>query len=313
GYGTVVTGTGLSAITMTLSALLSTGDQVLVTDSVYGPTRTFCNTVLARHGIETTYYPPSADIREYLHPNTRLVVTEAPGSLTFEMQDIDAIVEATHQHGALVAMDNTWATPLFYCPIEHGVDVSIQAGTKYIAGHSDLVIGLITSATESLHQTIFDSTRSFGDVAGPDDSYLAMRGLRTMAVRLREQQDSALKVAEWLQARPEVAQVLYPPLPSDPGHALWKRDFSGAASLFGMALHTHDLAAAERMVNDLELFQIGSSWGGYESLVAVNRTPFGREHVPWSSTPFLLRFHIGLEDVDDLITDLEAGFERLAR
>ncbi|NKC15649.1 MAG: cystathionine beta-lyase [Gammaproteobacteria bacterium] len=311
GYGTVVTGTGLSAITMTLAALTRSGDHILVTDSVYGPTRKFCDTVLTRYRVETTYYPPAADISGLLRPNTKLVFTEAPGSLTFEMQDIPAITESVHAHGALVVMDNTWGTPLFFKPIEHGVDVSIQAGTKYIAGHSDLVIGMITADDEAIYRQLFDATRSFGDVAGPDDCYLALRGFRTLGVRLRQQQENALIVAQWLHDRDEVEQVLYPPLPSDPGHAIWQRDFAGAASVFGVTLKTADSSAIEAMVNHLGLFQIGSSWGGYESLVAVNKTPLERAHVHWDHVPLLLRLHVGLEDPGDLIADLEAGFERL--
>lgn len=314
GHGTVVTSTGLSAITMTLVALLDAGDHVLITDSVYGPTRKFCQSVLARYGVQASFYDPGigAGISALLRPSTRLVFTEAPGSLTFEMQDIPAIVAAAHAHGALVVMDNTWATPLYFQPLAHGVDVSIQAGTKYIAGHSDLVIGMITSATETLHRRIVDSARSFGDVASPDDCYLAMRGLRTMAVRLRQQERSAMAVSQWLAHRDEVRRVLYPPLPDDPGHALWARDFRGASSLFGLALHSSDLAGVKRMVDGLRLFSIGSSWGGYESLIAVNRMPLARDVVPWQETPFLLRLAIGLEDAEDLIDDLEAGLGRLA-
>ncbi len=313
GHGTVVTASGLSAVTMALSALLGQGDHVLVTDSVYGPTRRFCNDLLSRYGIETTYYDPGigSAIDTLFRDNTRLVYLEAPGSLTFEMQDVAAIAEAARSRGILVAMDNTWATPLYFKPLAHGADVSIQAGTKYLAGHSDLVIGVITSASETLHQRIADHVMTFGDVAGPDDCYLALRGMRTMGVRLRRQYESACRIAAWLAQQPAVVRVLYPPLESDPGHALWKRDFGGGASLFGVALHSTDLDAVARMVDGLALFQIGSSWGGFESLVAVNRMPLPRAVIPWTETPFLLRFHIGLEDPDDLIEDLAAGLQRL--
>ena len=313
GHRTVVTGSGLSAVTMAVSAVVRAGDHMLVPDSVYGPTRWFCAEILCRYGVETSFYDPAigAGIAEAMRESTRLVYTEAPGSLTFEMQDVPAIAKAAHERGALVAMDNTWATPLYFRPLEHGVDISIQAGTKYFAGHSDLVIGMITTATDELFKTIADQTFAFGDSASPDDCFLALRGMRSLSVRLERQSASAMKVARWLEARSEVKQVLYPALESDPGHALWKRDFGGASSLFGLAMHTTDEAAVARMVNGFDLFRIGSSWGGYESLVAYNRMPIPRTIVPWTETPFLLRMHIGLEDPDDLIADLEAGLGRL--
>ena len=313
GHRTVVTGSGLSAVTMAVSAVVRAGDHVLVPDSVYGPTRWFCAEILCRYGVETSFYDPAigAGIAEAMRESTRLVYTEAPGSLTFEMQDVPAIAKAAHERGALVAMDNTWATPLYFRPLEHGVDISIQAGTKYFAGHSDLVIGMITTATDELFKTIADQAFAFGDSASPDDCFLALRGMRSLSVRLERQSASAMKVARWLEARSEVKQVLYPALESDPGHALWKRDFGGASSLFGLAMHTTDEAAVARMVNGFDLFRIGSSWGGYESLVAYNRMPIPRTIVPWTETPFLLRMHIGLEDPDDLIADLEAGLGRL--
>ena len=315
GHRTVVTGTGLSAVTMAVSAVVRAGDHVLVPDSVYGPTRRFCAEILSRYGVETGFYDPAAGagIAQAMRADTRLVYTEAPGSLTFEMQDVPAIAKAARERGALVAMDNTWATPMFFRPLEHGVDISIQAGTKYLAGHSDLVIGMITTATDELFRTIADQTFAFGDTASPDDCFLALRGMRSLSVRLKRQSESALKIARWLDARPEVKRVLYPALESDPGHALWKRDFEGASSLFGLALHTTDEAAVARMVNGLELFRIGSSWGGYESLVAYNRMPIPRAVIPWTETPSLLRVHVGLEDPDDLVADLEAGLGRLSR
>ena len=313
GHRTVVTGSGLSAVTMAVSAVVGAGDHVLVPDSVYGPTRRFCTEILGRYGVESSFYDPAAGegVAESMRANTRLVFTEAPGSLTFEMQDVPAIAEAAHARGALVAMDNTWATPMYFRPLEHGVDISIQAGTKYLAGHSDLVIGMITTANDALFKTIADQAYAFGDVASPDDCFLALRGMRSLSVRLERQSASAMTVARWLESRPEVKRVLYPALESDPGHALWKRDFAGASSLFGLAMHTTDEAAVARMVNGLELFRIGSSWGGYESLVAFNRMPIPRAIIPWTETPFLLRVHIGLEDPGDLVADLEAGLGRL--
>ena len=298
---------------MTLSAFASAGDHLLVTDSVYGPTRRFCAEVLARYGVETTFYDPGigAGIATLLRERTRLVFLEAPGSLTFDMQDVPAIAGAARAAGVLPAMDNTWATPLFFKPLAHGVDLSIQAGTKYLAGHSDLVIGLITAASDALHRRLADTVMAFGEVSGPDDCYLALRGLRTLSVRLRRQARSALRIAAWLAEQPGVLRVLYPPLPGDPGHALWRRDFKGASSLFGVALESRDRAAVARMVDGLELFRIGSSWGGYESLVSLHETPLPRAVAPWTETPFLLRLHVGLEHPDDLVADLDAGLARL--
>jgi cystathionine beta-lyase len=314
GHKAVATSTGLSAVTMALSALLDGGDHLLVTDAAYGPTRNFCDSVLRRWGVEIEYYDPAigGGIAGLLRDNTRAVFTEAPGSLTFEMQDLHAIAAAAHAGGALVLVDNTWATPLYCKPFRLGVDVSIQAGTKYIAGHSDLVIGIVTARDETLFRRIKETTLAFGEVAGPDDCYLALRGLRTMAVRLRRQEQSALAVAAWLAGRPEVRRVLYPALPADPGYGLWQRDFLGASSLFGLVLRTEDEEAVARMLDGLALFQIGSSWGGYESLISFNDVRGGRTVVPWTESPFVLRLHVGLEDPAELIADLAAGLERLA-
>ncbi len=305
---------GLAAIAGTLFAFLGAGDHLLMTDSVYAPTRRFCNTVLARFGVEVTYYDPLAgsDVAGLMKENTKVVFLESPGSLTFEVQDVPAIAEAAHARGALVLLDNTWASPLYFKPFAHGVDVSIQAGTKYIAGHSDLVLGTITTRDEALYRAIKDQTAVMGDVAGPDECYLALRGLRTLGVRLRQQERSALRIARWLQERPQVKRVLYPALPEDPGHALWKRDFLGASGLFAIVLHATEEAAVARMVDGLRLFAIGSSWGGYESLVSTADVGALRSAVPWTEPGYLLRLHIGLEDPDELIADLEAGLERLA-
>jgi len=313
GHGTIVTTSGLSAISVTLGALVSAGDHILISDSVYGPTRTFCNQVLSRYGVTTEYYSPDIGdaIAELIQKNTRLVLMEAPGSLTFEMQDIPGITRAAKEKGVLTVMDNTWATPVFFRPLEHGVDISIQAGTKYIAGHSDLVIGMVTSARETTHKMMVSHAQNLGDAASPDDCYLALRGLRTLSVRLYRQQESTLKVAAWLADQPQVYRVLYPALPGDPGHALWKRDFKGASSLFGIAMHSEDETAVKAMADSLRYFQIGSSWGGYESLIAFNHMPVARERVPWTEKPFMLRVHIGLEDPEDLIADLTQGLARI--
>lgn len=313
GHGTIVTTSGLSAISVTLGALVSAGDHILISDSVYGPTRTFCNQVLSRYGVTTEYYSPDIGdaIAELIQKNTRLVLMEAPGSLTFEMQDIPGITRAAKEKGVLTVMDNTWATPVFFRPLEHGVDISIQAGTKYIAGHSDLVIGMVTSARETTHKMMVSHAQNLGDAASPDDCYLALRGLRTLSVRLYRQQESTLKVAAWLADQPQVYRVLYPALPGDPGHALWKRDFKGASSLFGLAMHSEDETAVKAMADSLRYFQIGSSWGGYESLIAFNHMPVARERVSWTEKPFMLRVHIGLEDPEDLIADLTQGLARI--
>jgi cystathionine beta-lyase len=313
GAGAVVTSSGLAAVTLALTAFVGHGDHILMVDSAYGPTREFCNTVLKRFGVQTTYYDPliGGHIADLIQANTRLVYTESPGSLTFEVQDIPAIATAAHQREVLVLLDNTWGTPLFFKPFTHGVDVSIQAATKYIAGHSDLVIGTITTRTDALFYQLKDTTMTFGDIAGPDDCYLALRGLRSLGARLQRQQASGLQVAQWLHARPEVKRVLYPPLPTDPGHALWKRDFTGACSLFGVVLQTSSAQAVARMVDGYQYFKIGSSWGGYESLVVPASPVRARTVVPWTETGYILRYHVGLEDPEDLIVDLADGFERL--
>ncbi len=313
GSGAVVTATGLSAVTLALTAFVGQGDHILVADSVYGPTRAYCNTVLKRFGVDTTYYDPliGGDIANLLQPNTRLVFTESPGSLTFDVQDIPAIAAAAHQRDLVVLMDNTWGTPLFFKPFTHGVDISIQAGTKYIAGHSDLVLGVITARTDTLLRQVKDTTMALGDIAGPDECYLALRGLRSMGARLRQQQAAGLQIAQWLQARPEVKRILYPPLPEDPGHDLWQRDFSGACSLFGVILHSTDESAVAQMVDGYRYFKIGASWGGFESLVIPAYPAQMRTASPWTESGFVLRYHVGLEDPDDLIADLQDGFSRL--
>jgi cystathionine beta-lyase len=313
GHRSLITSTGLSAITQALVAFLRQGDHILVADTVYGPTRTFCTSVLARFGIDVTFYDPSVGpgIGALMRPNTRVVYTEAPGSQTFEMQDVPAIVHAAHARGSVVLFDNTWATPLNFRAFEHGVDVEIQAGTKYLAGHSDLLLGVITTRTEELFRTVKDSLTDFGDCVSPDVCYETLRGLRTLAVRLRHHERSAIEVAQWLARRPEVARVLHPALPEDPGHALWKRDFQGASSLFGVLLRTNSDRAIAAMLDGLSLFKIGASFGGFESLVIRARPAENRTARPWREPGILLRFHVGLEAVEDLIADLEAGFDRL--
>jgi len=308
----------LVACTLPLLAYLNSGDHLLMLDSVYGPVRAFCDGMLKRLGIETEYYDPliGGDIGTLMRPNTKVVWVESPGSWTFEVQDIPAIAEVAHAHGATVIMDNTWASPLYYKPFEHGVDVSVQAVTKYISGHSDLVMGSVT-CTEDAYPALQVAQQQTGICPSPDDVFLAMRGIRTIHARLPHHWNSALKVADWLMGRDEVAQVLYPALPHDRGHDLWKRDFLGASSLFGFILkpsfsNTPALAA---MLDSMHLHGMGYSWGGFESLLIPVDPPSIRTSTTWPRDDVaegqVMRIHVGLEDVDDLIADLSDGFSRL--
>ena len=309
----VVVSSGLAAVTQTLSAFLKAGDHLLVPDATYGPTRVFATSVLARFGVEVTFYDPliGAGIAALLQPNTRVVYLESPGTATFEVQDVPAISATAHAHGAVVVLDNTWATPLYFRAFEHGVDVEVQAGTKFLAGHSDLLVGAIATRDEALFRVVKDGALQFGDGVAPDICYETLRGMRTLAVRLREHERSALAIARWLAARPEVARVLHPALPTDPGHALWKRDFLGSSSLFGVLLRTRHEPAVAAMVNGMRLFRIGASFGGFESLITPPRPEANRTVRPWRPDGFLLRLHVGLEAVEDLIGDLEEGLVRL--
>lgn len=313
GYGTLCVSSGVSAITNTILAFVKPGDHILVTDSAYFPTRNLCNTFLKKFGVETEYYDPTlgGDIAGLIRDNTALVWCESPGSLTFEMQDIPAIAKAAHARDVKVLLDNTWASPILCRPFELGVDVSVQAGTKYIVGHSDVMLGTITTATEADLLTIKKQILISGDAVGPDDCYLAQRGLRTLAVRLKQHHESGLKVAKWLQTRSEVKRVLHPGLPDDPGHAIWKRDFSGASGLFSFVMEPVEKAQLANMVDHMELFGMGFSWGGFESLILPSDPTKIRTATNWDEDGQLIRLHVGLEDPDDLIADLEAGFERL--
>lgn len=304
---------GLAAISTALLSVLRTGEHVLVTDSCYGPTRKFCDSVLSRFGVATTYYDPliGGGIAALVQPNTRAVFVESPGSLTFEMQDVPAIAAAAHARGALVLMDNTWASPLYFRPLDKGVDLAIQSGTKYIGGHSDLMLGVVAANAQAwpqLRETVFNT----GLCVGPDDMNLGLRGLRTMGVRLKRHQEAGLAVARWLEQRPEVLRVIHPALPSHPGHAIWKRDFTGACGLFGAVLKPVPETAVHAFLNTLTLYGIGASWGGYESLAIPFDVTSVRTATKWAPDGPCLRFHIGLEDVRDLIADLERGFAALA-
>ena len=314
--GTVVVPSGLAAVVLPFLACVKAGDHILVVDSVYSPTRNFCDTMLKRMGIETTYYDPmvGAGIRDLMRPNTTLVHTEAPGSNTFEMQDIPAIAAAAHANGAVVTIDNTWATPVFFKPLSHGVDISIHAATKYPAGHSDILIGTV-SANEKLWPKLHEAFITLGICAAPDDTYMTLRGLRTMGVRLERHQESALKIARALEGRPGVARVLHPALESFPGHDLWKRDFTGSSGIFSIVLDEPDpsrhRARAHAFLDALEIFGLGYSWGGYESL-AVHVNLSDRVVAKSPKEGPVVRLQIGLEDVDDILADIEHGLAAAA-
>jgi cystathionine beta-lyase len=313
GWRAVALGSGLAAINAAILAFVQAGDHVLMVDCVYGPARHFCDTFLGRFGVETTYFDPAiaGGIAALIRPNTRVVYVEAPGSLTFEMQDIRAIADAAHKAGAVVVMDNTWSGGgVFFKPFQHGVDVTCNAATKYIVGHSDVMMGTITT-TEEHWRRVRQSASDIGANSGPDDVYLALRGLRTIKVRMQRHMETALRLARWLQARPEVDRVLYPALPEDPGHALWQRDFTGASGLFGVVLKACPTPAVHAMLDKMELFAMGASWGGFESLILPTNPATNRTATPWQAAGPTLRIHAGLEDPDDLIADLDEGFKRL--
>jgi cysteine-S-conjugate beta-lyase len=307
--GVGIAPSGLAAISTTLLSVTKAGDHILVCDNVYRPTRNFCNGVLARYGVETTYFDPmlGAAIEKLFKPNTKAVLVEAPGSQSFEMPDIPAIAAVAHARGALVIDDNTWATPLFHRSLDLGVDISMQAATKYIGGHSDIMFGTI-SANAKAWPMVTETIRLLGVCAGPDDVYLALRGTRTLAVRLAQHHRAGLEMARWLAARPEVARVLHPGLESDPGHAIWKRDFTGASGLFSIVLKPVSQKAVDALLDTVTLFGMGFSWGGYESLIIPFDCDAYRTATKWSPGGPALRLHIGLENVDDLKADLDRGF-----
>ena len=285
---------------------------MLVTDSVYGPTRRFCEQQLKRFGVEVSYYDPlvGAAIEREFRPSTRLVFTESPGSLSFEVQDLPAIAAVAHRRGALVLLDNTWATPLGFPAFARGADISLHAGTKYLGGHSDVLVGLVTCNAQTfppMHRLWTD----MGVAASSDDCFLALRGLRTLGLRLERHTQSALGLARWLRERPEVDEVIFPALEGSRGHELWRRDFSGACGLFGVILKPVAKARVDAMLDGMRLFRMGWSWGGFESLIIPAHPERSRSATRWEAAGPYLRLHVGLEDPQDLLADLGSGFDRL--
>ncbi len=311
GAGTMLFPSGVAAIACALMAVLRPGDRLLMVDSAYDPTRNFCEQVLKPFGVETVYYDPTigAGIAALLTENTRAIFLESPGSLTFEVQDIPAIVEAAKERGIVTLIDNTWATPLFLPALSLGVDISILACTKYIVGHSDVMMGSVT-ANDALFPKIRQTAWSFGQMTSPDDAWLAARGLRTLGIRLKQHQDSALQIARWLEDQPDVARVLHPALPGCPGHALWRRDFIGSSGLFSFVLKGGDEGARAALIDGLAHFGIGYSWGGFESLALPVDPARYRSATSWQADGPMVRLNIGLEDPADLIADLDAGLAR---
>lgn len=315
GSGAVVTPSGLAAITAALTACTKAGDHILVTDSVYHPTRHFCERTLARYGVEAEYYDPliGGGIERLIRPNTSVVFVESPGSQTFEIQDVPAIAEAAHAAGATVIADNTWGAGYYFKALAKGADIALQAGTKYVVGHSDTMLGLIVSKDDATHTKVRDHAQTLGLCAGPDDVYLALRGFRTMGVRLKAHYDNGVRIAQWLADRPDIARVMHPALEQDRGHALWKRDFTGASGLFGFVLKNESREGLAAMMDGMKYFGMGFSWGGFESLLIPTWPERARTASRWAPGGQTMRIHVGLEDPDDLIADLEAGLGRLAR
>jgi cystathionine beta-lyase len=310
GEGTVLTNSGLSAVTTALLALVKTGDHLLITDSVYWPTRSFCQ-FLKGLGIEAEFYDPciGEKIEQKLRSNTKLVFMESPGSLSFEVQDVPAIVRACRAKGILTLIDNTWATPLCFRPLQLGVDVSIHAGTKYLSGHADAFLGAIICGAPHF-ATIRAAAIRLGQSAAPEDVHLCLRGSKTLSTRLKQHLKSGLEIAGWFKQRKEIEEVLYPPLPGTPGHEIWKRDFTGGCGLMGV-IFKEQYKNVDALANGLSLFGLGHSWGGYESLVLPAHPEAFRLPGSWKEKGALLRFHVGLEDSSDLLADLEDGFSRL--
>lgn len=313
GAASVITSSGTSAIALTLSAFVQVGDHILIVDCIYGPTRKFLIEILMRFGVEIEFFRADigSNIATLCRPNTRLIYLETPGSQTFDLIDVPAITKVAREKEILTALDNTWATPVFFKPIKHGVDISIASATKYLSGHSDCMLGAMTAGNEITYRRLKDVAARWGNCASPDDCYTVLRGLRTLATRLTQHQATAKTLVDWFSKQPEVRAIHYPAYKSDPGHTIWARDFQGASGLFGIALDSLDEDETRAFFNHLSIFQMGSSWGGFESLAVPawpapvrafpNRQPSGA----------LIRFHAGLEDANDLIQDLEAAFARI--
>ena len=312
-YRTRLVPSGLAAVTVALLGCVKAGDDILVTDSAYEPDRTFSNGFLARMGVTTRYYDPriGAGIAELMQPNTTVVLAESPGSLTFEVQDLPALATAAHANGARLIVDNSWASPLYLRPLELGADIVVHAGTKMFVGHSDAFAGTI-STTEAAWKDVERVRAELGFFTSGDDAFLVARGLRTLAIRMKEHQERALEIAHWLEGQDEVAQVLHPALPSHPDHALWKRDFTGSGSLFSVLLRPAPRASVAAFLDHMQLFTMGYSWGGYESLCLPVKLAKNRTAMPWTAEGNLFRLHIGLEGIEDLKTDLKAAIERYA-
>lgn len=303
---------GLAAVTIPLMAVLRAGDEVLITNAVYGPTRRFCERFLKRFGVSARYYPARAgaeEIMELAAPATKAIVLESPGSITFEIQDVPAIAAAARAKGVRTIIDNTWAAGVFFKPLDHGVDISIQALSKYVGGHSDVFLGSIATNDPALTRAVDAAIEDMGWFVSPDDAFLGLRGLRTLRARLAQHEASGLQVARWLAEQPEVAQVLHPALPDFPDHALWRRDFTGACGLFGLELKPGSWEAAYAFANSLQLFGGGVSWGGYESLIVPCKAQVERRALPETFDGPLLRLHVGLEAPEDLIADLRRGLD----
>ena len=304
---------GLAAVTMTMAAFLDAGDEVLITDNVYAPARRVAGRLFKKLGVTDRYFDPEigGGIAELFTPKTKLVMAESPGSQTFEMSDLPAISEACRARGVWLSFDNTWATPLYHKPLAHGADVTIQAATKYVTGHADTMLGVVT-ANERAAPFVRRAYEDLGLCSAPEDAFLALRGLRSMGVRLARHGASALEIARWLVERPEVERVLHPALPDSPGHEIWKRDFTGSSGLFSIVLKPYPKKAVAAMLDGMALFGMGYSWGGYESLMVPFEDKLQRTATRWPYEGPALRLHIGLDDPSDLKADLEAGFERLA-
>jgi cystathionine beta-lyase len=312
GWRGIAVPSGLAAITISLLAFLKSGDHLLMVDNAYAPVRRFCDVMLKGLGIETIYYDPLVDPAPLIRADTKVVYLESPGSLTLEVQDVPRAAAAARAAGAVSILDNTWAGGLHFSPFRHGVDVSIQAATKYIVGHSDVMLGVITTSKDTFLR-VKRASALIGSAAGPDDCYLALRGLRTLGLRLARHAQTALTIARWLETRPEVVAVLHPALPSCPGHDVWRRDFSGSNGLVSVVLKDAPKPALAAMLDGMRLFKMGFSWGGYESLIIPFDPRATRTATRWPHAGPCLRLHCGLEDVDDLLADLEDGFARLTR